>query len=183
MRYIDRVLQKARIRKAKIFIPPGSYVLDIGCSDGTLFDQLNKRISGGIGIDLAIEKELHKGKYVLYPGNFPNDFPSQDHLFDVITLLAVVEHIPVNQQTILATGCAVNLQQGGRVIVTAPSPFVDKILDLLLRFNLIDGMSLEQHFGFEPKLVPTIFLPCGFRLIDHKKFQFGLNNIFVFEKQ
>jgi hypothetical protein len=27
----------------------------------------------------------------------------------------------------------------------------------LLRLRLIDGMALEQHYGFKPDLVPTLF--------------------------
>jgi hypothetical protein len=43
-------------------------------------------------------------------------------------------------------------------------------------------MSLEEHFGFEPKDTPRIFSNPRFKLITHTSFQLGLNNLFVFER-
>jgi hypothetical protein len=73
------------------------------------------------------------------------------------------------------------LKPKGRVIVTVPSPQVDYILEILLKLKLIDGMSLEEHYGFKPSDTEIIFSK-GFKLIKKKKFQLGLNNLYVFEK-
>jgi hypothetical protein len=48
--------------------------------------------------------------------------------------------------------------------------------------RLIDGMSLEQHYGYDITQTPALFCSAGFTLLNAKKFQFGLNNLFVFEK-
>ena len=43
-------------------------------------------------------------------------------------------------------------------------------------------MALEEHHGFTPSEVKPLFESAGFRLAIHKKFQLGLNNLFVFTK-
>ena len=74
------------------------------------------------------------------------------------------------------------LKNGGKVILTVPAPFVDNILKLLRYFNIIDGMDIDEHWGFKVNRTISIFENAVLKLITHKKFQFGLNNLFVFEK-
>ncbi len=65
------------------------------------------------------------------------------------------------------------------MIVTVPSPLVDIILALLRFFGLIDAMTLEQHYGFEPRQTVPLFTKAGFRITKHRKFELGLNNLFL----
>ncbi len=44
-------------------------------------------------------------------------------------------------------------------------------------------MSLEQHYGFDPRKTPAIFSVDGMVLVKARRFQFGFNNLFVFEKR
>jgi hypothetical protein len=68
------------------------------------------------------------------------------------------------------------------LIITVPSPRVDDILKVMKAVRLIDGMSLEQHYGYDITQTPALFCSAGFTLLKAKKFQFGLNNLFAFEK-
>src|SRR5205814_5880341 len=89
---LDRVLQRWRIAVAAPWIPPGARVLDIGCADGALFDVLRGRIAGGVGIDPDAPAGQPRTGVRLVRGLFPADAP--DERFDVITMLAVIEHLP-----------------------------------------------------------------------------------------
>nr|WP_255572991.1 methyltransferase domain-containing protein [Hanstruepera marina] len=165
------------------YINSNDKVLDIGCFDGYLFKELvGKPIKNSIGIDPLIEKTIQEGNYILIKGKFPSDLPKNER-FDCITMLAVLEHLPQAVQNKISGDFYNYLNSKGRIIITVPSPFVDKILWVLSKLRLIDGMSLEEHYGFEVKQVPEIFDSTRYKLLKHKKFQLGLNNLFVFERK
>lgn len=182
MKALDRLLQSWRIRKAQGFIPRGARVLDVGCADGALFRQLGERIREGVGIDPSVGEPTQTATFRIVPGAFPDDLPEAER-FDAVTMLAVLEHIPLDKQREVAAACARCLEPGGRLIVTVPSPAVDRILHLLESMRLIEGMALHEHYGFEPWQTPSIFVPHGLRLARARKFQLRLNNLFVFEKE
>jgi 2-polyprenyl-3-methyl-5-hydroxy-6-metoxy-1,4-benzoquinol methylase len=181
MKFLDRVLQRWRIRKALPFIGPRSRLLDIGSSDGVLFEVAAARVAGGMGIDPTLKANCHAGSIPLIAGFFPKDMPAVEP-FDVITMLAVLEHFPAEQYAQLTTGCVRYLKPGGFIIITVPSPFVDYILAALRSARLIDGMSLEEHHGYDVRETTQIFALPEFQLVRQKKFQLGLNNLFVFQR-
>jgi hypothetical protein len=43
-------------------------------------------------------------------------------------------------------------------------------------------MSLEEHYGFEPSVVPALFGVADMRLVKASVFQLGCNNLFVFQR-
>ncbi len=180
MKAIDYLLQKMRINQAARFIKKQDAVLDIGSYDGALFKQLSHLHLTGAGVD-PLANEMDHGQYQLIKGYFPQAFTGNER-FNCIAMLAVLEHIPAGQQEALAKSCHQFLHPGGLVIITVPSPSVDYILAVLRFFRLIDGMSLEEHYGFKTSDTKHIFSAPLFRLVKHKKFQFGLNHLFVFEK-
>jgi len=181
LRQLDRYLRDVRIAKAGRFVEKGDVVVDIGCLDGAMFERWSGTIEYGYGVDPTLAEKREEAGYVLYPGIFPEALP-EGVTCNVITMLAVLEHIPTDGQAELAAACERILEPGGRVVITVPSPQVDAILELLGKMRLIDGMSLEEHYGFEPSDTERIFAPPAFRLLEKRRFQLGLNNLFVFEK-
>jgi hypothetical protein len=63
-----------------------------------------------------------------------------------------------------------------------PTQFVDSIIDVLRRLHLVDGMSLDEHHGYDPRQTPSIFGEHGFELERQRRFQAGLNFLFVLRK-
>ena len=181
MKPLDRLLQRWRISKAAPYIEEGARVLDVGCSEGELFERFADRIGSGVGIDDDLQSSSKRGHFELVRGTFPESLRDRER-FDTITMLAVLEHVPKERQPALAQGCFDWLEPGGHLVITTPSPLVDHILDGLKLVHLIDGMSLEEHYGFEPRDTPAIFTGHGFRLVKQSRFQLGLNYLFVFRK-
>jgi 2-polyprenyl-3-methyl-5-hydroxy-6-metoxy-1,4-benzoquinol methylase len=175
------LLQRWRIVRAARWLPDGARVLDIGCFDASLFERLAARGVHGVGIDPLLDSPIEGPNYTLRPGRFPEDVPVGDR-FGAIVALAVVEHLPEAVLPELGRACAALLCPRGRLIVTVPSPVVDRILDVLVTLRLVDGMSLEEHHGFDPRTTPQVVTRDDLRLIRRQRFQLGLNHLFVFEK-
>lgn len=179
MRTVDRWLQLWRWSVARRWIEPGSRLLDIGCHEGKFFEFLDGRIQQGVGVDpLTSPRQTPRFCYLSQCLNDHLDFP--DATFDAITLLATLEHI--QQKEPLARECHRLLREGGRVILTVPSPRVDRIVGWFRFLRLADGMCIDQHHGFHPADTVPMFVKHGFILECEHRFQFGLNNLFVFRK-
>jgi len=156
MNKFDRLLQFMRIRAACRYILPGSTVLDIGCHEGELFIFLDSDLGAGIGIDPGLEKVVIRDRYSLYPGIFPEDMTSADS-FDVITVLATLEHIPEHRLSSFVKSCSDYLRKGGLVIITVPSKLTSMLLPVLKAIGIIEGMSLDEHAMLKPGDVPGLF--------------------------
>ena len=176
---LDRLLQRWRISKIKSFLEPGDKVLDIGCSDGILF----RLIQGihGVGVDPMLKKKSDIDKVELIEGSYPEMVP-HDEIFDKICMLAVLEHIPTEKQLEVAKCCFYQLKPNGYLVITVPSPAVDRILDILTFLHLVEAGEFHQHYGFKPSTIPALFENAGLRLVKASRFQLGLNNLFVFQK-
>jgi SAM-dependent methyltransferase len=179
MNWLDRVLQQWRIRHAVRWIPDNARVLDVGCFDDTLFRQLQPRLGAGVGIDPRLEEAVEGLRFRLVPGAFPDASPP-GACFDVITMLAVLEHVSAEEMDEWARSCIALLEPGGLVVATVPAPVVDTILDKLMRLRLLHGMDTDQHHGADPALIAAAFELAGFTVVAKKRFQLGLNNVFVF---
>ncbi len=179
MKALDRLLQRWRIGVALPFIRSGDRLLDVGCYDRSLIDRVLPRISSAVGIDSEIVASRDERVEIL-EGSFPTDHPFENASFDCIVMLAVLEH--VEDPAALAAECERVLAPGGRLILTVPHPVVDRILDALMFLGLADGMSTEEHHGFDVTQTRSIFEVANLGLLRERWFQLGLNRLFVFEK-
>ncbi len=180
MKKLDVILQQWRYRKIGPYIKPNACVLDVGCFDGSLFRYHQQLSITGIGVDRHIPHGVTPLQGVsLIEGTFPDSVPS-DQTFDVITMLAVIEHIPYPLLREWATACHRFLSPTGVLVITAPSPRVDIVLDVLLKLKLVHGMSLEEHHGFAPEEIPALFAE-HFSVREHRTFQLGLNHLFILD--
>ncbi len=169
MTFLDRWLQKQRIQQAKRFIPDQPILLDIGCHNGELFTALGNRLQKGFGMDPLLPKDIQHERYKLTKGIFPADWTTNEKP-NCITMLAVLEHIPTADQVIVAQKCFSILSENGMVILTVPSQQTDRILLVLKKLRLIKGMSLEEHYGFDPAATTVLFESAGFSLLQRKSF-------------
>jgi SAM-dependent methyltransferase len=179
LRKLDVILREWRAAKAIPLIRRGDRLLDIGCFDDYLIRRVASRITGAVGID-PLAEPCRRHQVRILRGTFPGPHEFASNEFDCITALAVLEHVPDPGQ--LAAECLRVLRPGGRVVLTVPSPVVDRILDVLIRLRLLDGMSAEVHHGFDVNRTVSIFEQAGFELQLRRPFQFGLNHLFVFRK-
>ena len=141
MKPLDQILQRWRIAKAIPHIPKGARPLDIGSSDGRLFKILGRRIKAGIGIDPLLSEPVACARYRLIPGRFPEGIPKSEK-FNVITMLAVIEHFSEDLLRQCDRICSDLLLPSGYVIITVPSKYCDTILNVLKHLkSLVCHMS------------------------------------------
>lgn len=179
MKRLDAIIRDIRIRQAMPFIRDGDRLLDIGCFDQTLLNLAAPRVKQAVGVDPLAEDHA-RGNIRVLKGTVPGSVELPAGSFDCITMLAVLEHIPDTPR--VAGECARLLAPGGRVVITVPRKQADHILNVLRLFRLIDGMSLDEHHGYEVSRTPELFGAAGLRLSVQRSFELGLNCLFVFEK-
>lgn len=185
MKFLDKVIRYWRVNIALENVPTfATSAFDIGCDDGYLLNRVSRTVTKRDGIDPRLEKEVFLTESELTRGYFPKDLSAtqQSNRYDAIFALAVFEHFSENDLKLSAKTINRLLTEDGRLIVTVPHPAVDKLLDILMGLQLIDGQATEEHHGFNPTTLVDYFAQ-EMRLVDHKKFQFGLNNLFVFGRK
>jgi len=180
MRVGDYLLLYWRMQVAARWIPPESRVLDIGCHQGELLKLLDAKIAPSVGLDPLYRANTDSKRHLFFAQKFQESLPFANNSFDVIVLLATIEHI--HEKSVIASEARRLLNPGGRVVITVPAPLVDRILSILLALRIVDGMSLEEHHGFSPDDLTDIFMREGFRLKSRRRFQLGLNNLYIFER-
>jgi 2-polyprenyl-3-methyl-5-hydroxy-6-metoxy-1,4-benzoquinol methylase len=178
---LDRELQRQRIRRALPFIRPGSSVVDVGCHDGAFLAAARDRVNSGIGVDVHKPDRWIGDPFDLHVGRLP-DLMDGGRTFDAIVALAVVEHLSRDELHAWSEAVPALLVPGGRLVITTPSPAVDKVLDLLIALRLLDGMDADAHHGFDPRAVPSVFGSGPMELEVSSRFQLGLNHLFVFRR-
>lgn len=180
MTWLDRYLQKWRIRKARRELRAGARVLDIGTHDGTLFSLTGAR---GVGIDPELAEGTSIPGVTLVKGLFPEDLPTlPNESFDAVTALAVIEHVPESELPVWAETIARLVVPNGLLVITVPAPTVDRILHVLIRLHLAAGMEAHQHHGFQVSNLDHIFTAPLWHRAKHRTFQLGLNHLYVFER-
>ena len=186
---LEGFLARKRASKANSFIGDKfkiGKVLDIGCGYYPYF-LLSTNIKNKYGIDPAVKENLLKDrKLKLIKDEVGNKkLPFKNDFFEVVTMLAVFEHIDESRITFVLSEVRRILKRGGIFIVTTPAPWSDKLLHLMAIFNLVSKEEIYEHKHNENReTIEKKLLETGFKKnkIRSGFFEFGLNMWFVSEK-
>jgi SAM-dependent methyltransferase len=181
MRAFDYFLRDWRYRIAAPYIQKGSSVLDIGGYDGSFLQLVGDRIARGVCID-PLAEERSSGRISFVRMRLTDALPFPDSSFDVVTMLAVFEHLGAQRDAIVAEAARI-LRQGGLAVLTIPTPAVDSILRVLEAVRIVDADTLDEHQHAGMAETIELFAHCGLDLKRRARFQLGLNNFFIFEKR
>ena len=184
LKALDRMIRILRIRQVGKHLAQRSVLLDVGCYDGALFSAYASTIERGVGIDPLLATSGARGPFRFIADRFPSDaLGTEDGTVDAITFLAVLEHVPTQELPRWRIACEQLLKPGGTVLATVPSPRVDDILHVLRRTGLVEGMSVHEHHGLDAALIPSVFSQGSLMLTTRRRFELGLNNLYVFRKR
>lgn len=174
---LEPLLRWMRLRKVIHQIPSGSRVLDVGCGrSATFLKTVSNHIDYGIGIDFKVTPINTKNIQTMQV-KLEHELPFEDSSFDVVTMLAVLEHIE-HEQHILKEIYRV-LKKQGKLVLTVPSVWSQPVLEFLAyRLKIVEEMEIRDHKRYydRNKLKKVLVEETGFQNFNHQYFQFWMNN-------
>jgi cyclopropane fatty-acyl-phospholipid synthase-like methyltransferase len=183
---LDLFICRWRSRIVRRFLRPGTILLDFGCGHQALFLQsVQNDISHGIGLDYDATPGQLSSNLEIQNFHFKTRFDFTDGTFDHITILAVLEHIPLDQVDTLFGEFHRILKDGGSVLLTTPTPASKPLLEFLaFKLRIISGPEIADHKHYWNQAdIAALATRNGYTCATYRNFQFGLNSFAVLNKQ
>ncbi|MDP2638717.1 MAG: class I SAM-dependent methyltransferase [Candidatus Azambacteria bacterium] len=182
---LEKFLAEKRGRIADSLIPAGrrkGRILDVGCGSFPLFL---------IGVDFAekygLDKVNNNQKNILLGQNIAfleydiehqNNLPYQNNFFEVVTILAVFEHIEPKKTLAILNEIYRILKPEGICILTTPSKWAVLPLRILAKCGLVSSTELAEHkYAYKPSELMAIFekTPFAKENLQSGYFELGMN--------
>ena len=190
---LEGFLARKRAAMAERLMPAdrSGAILDIGCGTFPYF-LTQVKFERRVGLDRHVADEAPKHpRYdaTVELHNFDIDradrLPFATEVFDVVTMLAVFEHIRPERMPILLSEIERVLKPAGRVIVTTPSWWTEPILSVMAKVRLVSSEEIDEHQPHSsPKMIRAAFANSSFgdRPVRIGAFELGMNTWAVVEK-
>jgi SAM-dependent methyltransferase len=152
---LEGFLARRRARRANRLIRAElrrGRILDVGCGSYPLFLS-RTAFAEKFGLDQVVEEThlddpaLKRITVVKFDVEQDGKFPFDDGFFNVVTALAVFEHIEPQRLVSLLAEARRVLAPGGQVIMTTPAPWTGGILTLMAKLRLVSAVEIEEHEG------------------------------------
>ena len=137
-------------------------ILDIGCGSYPYF-LLSSNFKEKYGIDPSLKLVSNKKLKLLKKDATKQKLSFADNFFDVVTMLAVFEHIDGKKLNSLLKEIRRVLKGNGVLIITTPSSWSDKLLHNMAKIGLISSEEIHEHkHNHRKKKIEDIILEAGF---------------------
>ena len=179
---LEPVLRRMRLRRVLPWIQDieACELLDVGCGwEARLLRELEPHLARGVGIDFKAPS-LPSKKLSTISSRFADQLPFDTASFDVVTMLAVLEHLDHPKQ--IVTEIARVLRPGGRLILTVPSSFAKPVLEFLaFRLGIINRAEIEDHKTYFDRndLFDLFSDRKCWEVVEHRYFQWRFNNLLI----
>lgn len=176
-------LGRWRARKAAPYAD--GKILDAGCGIGIILEYLPPHVDY-VGVDLNPNHiqylSTKRPSCRAYCMDIQEELPEGEAPFDTIINLAVIEHLD-DPESFLRR-CRALLKPEGKMILTTPTHFWEKVRDILAGLGLVQRSvrrgKLHGHVNiFTLDSLSELMRKCGFRIAESRYFQFGMNMLVV----
>jgi SAM-dependent methyltransferase len=177
---LEPLLARLRARQADSLISESlrrGRVLDIGCGQVPFF-LLHTEFAEKIGVERSPVATYDGVALVATDVERINCLPFADSSFDVVTMLAVVEHLSPEGLIELLVEIRRVLKPRGRLVITTPAHWVDPILAVMSKLRLVSPTEIDEHQKtYSPKGLRQLLTGVGFSeaAVDAGLFEFGMN--------
>ncbi len=182
---LDLFISRWRSRIVRRHLRPSATVLDFGCGHQALFLRaVQPDLQLGIGLDYDATPARPAANLEIQSFHFKDRFEFADRTFDHVTILAVLEHIPLDQVSVLFREFRRILKDGGSVLLTTPTPASKPLLEFLaFKLRIISGPEIADHKHYWNRAdIAALARDSGFSVSTYRHFQFGLNSFAALEK-
>jgi SAM-dependent methyltransferase len=152
---LEGFLAKKRAQKANSLIPQpyrSGRILDIGAGTYPVF-LLTTSFFEKFGIDKTFPvsrqtgSKNHSIELMCHDIESEDPLPFNDGYFDVVTMLAVFEHITHQRLPKVFQEVYRVLKRGGLLIITTPAAWTDFILKGMAKIRLVSTLEVGEHKG------------------------------------
>ncbi len=181
----DMFICRWRARVVRQHIQPDTTVLDFGCGhQAMILRAIQPGIKRGIGLDYDATPGRPAANLEIRQFHFKDRLDFPDESFDTVTILAVLEHIPVEQVALLFSEFNRILKPGGQVLITTPTPAAKPVLEFLaFKLHLISKPEIADHQHYYSRNdLQTLAADHHFQLCTYHKFLLGFNCFAAFTK-
>lgn len=182
---LDSFLAKQRYKAARRQIKSAKKngrILDIGCGSYPLF-LLNADFTEKYGLDKVVEtatKERAKQQgIILISHDIENEekLPFGDNFFDVVSMLAVFEHIEPRKLVKIHKEIYRILKPSGMYIMTTPAFWTDRLLRFFAKLSLISDIEIREHKdSYNHSMISSVLQKA---LFQKNKLRFGCFELFM----
>jgi hypothetical protein len=148
-------------------------LLDVGCG----YNNLVRAYGSGIGVD------VHRWDGVDVQIGDANALPFPDNRFDSVTVIAALNHIPSRKMALKEAWRV--LRPNGKLLITMIGPLTGWFAHVFFRHDeeTREGLDKDELKGMRRGEVRRLLRESGFVLVKERRFEFGLNILFVAKKR